>query len=178
VIVVSSRDLPRIKAKLKELGDGNTIPREVGKEIRKEVPLLRSAVKTVALHVLPKRGGLNVWVASATVRASIRYGARTAGVSVRMGRNSQGGRSDLEGIDAGVVRHPTFGRRGAKTRKAVPNAGFGRRFTVSQSANDWHDQAVTPGYFTATLKDIGLGRIRAASQRAIRAAIVKLGLDG
>jgi hypothetical protein len=176
VIEVTARDLPLIKARLKELGDGNTIPREIGREIRAEVPPLRDAVELAALVMLPKRGGLNRWVAESKVRASISYGARKAGVRLVGSRNSRGGKSDLDNIDKGVVRHPTFGHRGGKTRRAVGNGGFGRAFITVQSKNDWHDQAVAPGYFTKTLQRVGTDRMKAASERAIREAVTKLGL--
>lgn len=154
MITVSAKDLPLIKAKLRELGDGNTIPREIGREIRAEVPPLRDAVELAALVLLPKSGGLNRWVAASKVRASISYGARRAGVRLVGSRNSQGGKSDLRGIDSGTVRAPNYGNR----------------------ANKWHSQAVRPGYFTQTLARVGTDRMKAASQRAIRSAVTKLGL--
>jgi hypothetical protein len=154
MIEVSAKDLPLIKAKLKELGDGNTIPRELAREVRSEVPPLRDSVQLAALVLLPRGGGLNRWVAASKVRASISYSRRKAGIRLVGSRNSMGGRSDLAGIDAGVVRAPNYGYRGGK----------------------WHAQAVRPGFFSESVQRVGTERMKAASQRAIRAAVIKLGL--
>lgn len=155
MITVEARNLVEIRARIRELGDGSTIPREIGREIRSEVPPLRQAVERAALAQLPHRGGLNAWVAASKVRASIRYGARSAGVRLVGSRNGMGGRSDLAGIDQGTVWAPSWGRRSGK----------------------WHTQQVPPGYFSRTLQQAGTERMGAACERAIRAALVKLGLD-
>jgi len=178
VIVVVSRDLPIIKAKIKELGTGQKQLAGVRRRVQSMVPPIETAVDEHARAILPKRGGLNEWVASAPIKASIRTGARSAGVRLRMGRNSLKKRSDLDAIDKGMVRHPTYGRRGGKTRKPVKNPGaFGRHFAIVQRANDWHDQAVAPGFFSDPAARVGLDEIRRVTEEAIADALRALGLD-
>ena len=177
MIVVVSRDLPRIKAKITELGTGQKQLAAVRRRVQSVVPPIERAVDQMALEILPKGGGLNRWVADAPLKASIRTGARSAGVRLRMGRNSLKKRSDLNSIDQGVVRHPTFGRRGGKVRKAVAPTGFGRHFAIVERLNDWHDEAVAPGFFTIPAKTVGLDEIRRVTDEAIAEALRALGLD-
>lgn len=78
---------------------------------KRAVPLFRKAVKERALDTLPKRGGLNEWVAASTVKAKTTVTGERINIHLTGGRNSQGGESDLKRIDAGRARHPTWGRR-------------------------------------------------------------------
>jgi hypothetical protein len=102
--------------------------------IRNAVKPARVAIKAAARSMLPKRGGLNVWVSKIGITASIKLTAKKAGVKLKGGRNAQGGRSDMHRIDAdGRVRAPSWGR---KTR------------------SDWHNVSVTPGFFTRTAAEL------------------------
>lgn len=75
------------------------------KNIRVATAPARPAVRAFARATLPKRGGLNEWVASAAVTTSILTGARTAGVAVRVKKRGH----DMKDLDqTGVVRHPVF----------------------------------------------------------------------
>lgn len=178
MIVVVSRDLPRIKAAITELGTGQKQLAGVRRRVQSVVAPIERAVDEMALSILPHGGGLNRWVADAPLKASIRTGARSAGVRLRMGRNSLKKRSDLNSIDRGEVRHPTYGRRGGKVRKALPQTGgFGRHFAIEERKNDWHDQAVEPGFFTIPAKTVGLTEIRRVTEDAIADALRALGLD-
>jgi hypothetical protein len=89
-------------------------------------------VRAHALAILPQTGGLAAWVAKARIGFRISYGARTAGVRLRGGRKSLTDRSDLQGIDAGKVRRPSWGRR---------------------HAGQWHTQSVAPGWWSTPLGD-------------------------
>lgn len=82
------------------------------KRLKDPVPIVRKAVKDNALATLPKRGGLNEWVAKATVKAKTSVTGDVIDIHLSAGRNSMGARSDLKRIDAGRVRHPAWGRRG------------------------------------------------------------------
>lgn len=103
------------------MGADRQIVNDMAKEIRRAGPAIRREVRAHIMAELPKRDGLNAWVARAPVRINVRRGATTAGVSVTVGRNSQTGRADLKGLDAGGVRHPLYGNR-----------------------KHWYGQAVTP----------------------------------
>jgi hypothetical protein len=102
--------------------------------IRKPVPEIRKAIKARALDTLPGRGGLNVWVAAIRIGTTIKLSGRAAGVRLRGGRNSTGGRSDVKRIDRGRVRAPSWGRR---------------------TRGSWHTQTVPAGFFTKPAADVG-----------------------
>src|SRR5690242_8932474 len=79
------------------------------REIREIAKPAVDAVRKSALESLPKRGGLNEWVAEATIKTSILTGSRSAGVSIRARKTGH----DLPAINAGTARHPVFGNRNA-----------------------------------------------------------------
>jgi hypothetical protein len=110
------------KAILKELRAG----------IRKPFPVVRQRIKAYALATLPGAGGLGRWVASSRITLSVKASSRSAAVTVKGGRNSVGGRSDLNAIDRGRVRHPSWGRKGA---------------------GQWHTQTVPAGFFTKPVSE-------------------------
>ena len=85
-----------------------------------------AAVRASARANLPKRGGLNEWVAGGRYTVSVLTGPRTAGVAIRGTKSGH----DLRTIDrTGRVRHPVYGNRSA-----------------------WATTQVQPGYFTRPLK--------------------------
>lgn len=100
--------------------------RGLTRAVRPVIPKVRAH----AIDILPSSGGLGRWVASAKIGARIGYTSRTAGVRLRGGRKSLRDASDLRRLDAGSLRHPTFGRR---------------------HGNAWHPQKVTPGWWTDPL---------------------------
>lgn len=101
----------------------------IGKGVRRGLPAVREAIAARAVDSLPSRHGLGEWVAKTRVTATVRLRARSGTIRLKGGRNSAGARSDIKAIDAGRVRAPSWGRR------------YG---------NAWHNQAVTPGFFTET----------------------------
>lgn len=135
-------DIARVAAQVRKLGDGRTIPNRMSKRIRKAVPPIRRSIRKSAKDLLPARGGarrgyqgLNRWVAAAKVQAKILRGPRTASVSLVIGRKSEKNRSDLHKInDKGVVRAPTFDRRGP---------------------GDWHTQHVPDHYVEKGIENQG-----------------------
>lgn len=105
---------------------------ELKREMRTPVPVVRKAVRARALATLPKRGGLNKWVAAIQFKATQQIAGTTVRITLKGGRNSAGGRSDIKRLDAGRTRHPSWGRRGK---------------------GQWHVTNVTPGFFTEPAKD-------------------------
>lgn len=103
------------------------VTRALRRRIREPIPSVRAAIKRRALDVLPRRGGLAVWVSRTKVTAKLTLSGRAAGVRLKGGRNSKGGRTDTRSIDKGLVRAPSWGRR-------------------SEAA--WHSQRVPGGFFT------------------------------
>ena len=101
---------------------------QLRRDFRAGVPVVRKKIRTRALATLPKTGGLAKWVSKTRVSADIRFAGRWIGVRLKGSRKSLKEKSDLKRLDAGMVRHPSWGRRGK---------------------GDWHTQPVTAGFFTA-----------------------------
>lgn len=116
---------------LRAFDDRRAVVKAMRRGLTREArPVLR-IVRRHAVDILPSRGGLGVWVAKSTLSFQIRYGGRSAGVRLRGRRNSGRGRADLERIDRGEVRHPSWGRR---------------------ARGNWHVQAVAPGWWSTPLE--------------------------
>lgn len=118
------------------------------KEIRQPIPSVRTAIKRRALDTLPKGGGLNVWVSRTKVTAKIKLAGRAAGVQLKGSRKSAKDKSDLRRLDAGKVRHPSWGRRGG---------------------DQWHSQTVTAGFFTKPAAEVD--QWAKACERAVENAV-------
>lgn len=103
------------------------ILRTLRQEMPKAVPQVRKAIRSRALDSLPKGGGLNKWAAAIQIRSNVDIYGRTVHIKLRGGRNSLKNKSDINRLDAGTVRHPSWGRRGR---------------------GQWHVTAVTPGFFS------------------------------
>jgi hypothetical protein len=113
------------------------------REVRKPVPAIRKAIRARAKNILPSSGGLGAWVSRIGISVRFKLSGRSTGITLKGGRNSQGGRSDIRAIDAGRVRHPSWGRRGPK---------------------QWHNQVVRTGFFTGPVAETDAWR-----EAAIRA---------
>lgn len=109
------------------------VTRALRRRIREPIPTVRSAIKRRALDVLPGRNGLAAWVARTKVTAKITLSGRAAGVRLKGGRNSKGGRTDTRSIDKGTVRAPSWGRR---------------------ADADWHSQRVPAGFFSEPAAEV------------------------
>jgi hypothetical protein len=108
------------------------ILRELRRELATPVPSVKKAIRSRAKDTLPKGGGLNKWVAAVSISARQQELGKSIRVTFKAGRNSQGGRSDVNRIDKGSTRHPAWGRRGK---------------------GQWTVTRVTPGFFTIPLQD-------------------------
>lgn len=121
-------DIRAFARELRRFEDRKVVLRNLRVAIRKPFPAVRAKVRASAKAILPKRGGLNAWAAAIRVNLTLKATTtRSAGVIVKGGRNSAGGRSDVRALDRGRVRAPSWGRRG-------------------QGA--WHTVLVEPGFFT------------------------------
>jgi hypothetical protein len=120
------RDLKNFEAK-------KPVIKEFRQNVRKPLPGIRKAVKAQAMAILPKSGGLNAWVAKSTVSLVLKMrSATSAQIKLKAARKSQKNKSDLNRIDKGRVRAPSWGKR---------------------TAASWHTQSVSPGFFTEPAKD-------------------------
>lgn len=80
-----------------------------GRELGKPVA---DAFKAAALADLPKKGGLNEWVAKRMkTKTQIRLSGKNVGISFVTRHKGERGLSDLKALNAGRVRYPLFGDR-------------------------------------------------------------------
>ena len=121
-----------VYAQIKAFDDSRQVLKAMRKGIREPVPAIRRAIRDRATSTLPRRGGLNRWVAGIRVNASIKLGSRAITMKLKGGRNSVGSRSDINAIDRGRVRAPSWGRKGP---------------------GQWHTQSVSPGFFKRPAAD-------------------------
>lgn len=120
--------LEKLGRDLKEAGD-KELRREMlktGQAIGKPV---KENIRKHALSDLPRKGGLNVWVAkNAKTQTQVRLSGRNLGVRFR---TKFKGSSDVAAINAGEVRHPLFGNK-----------------------DHWYATKVTPGFAYRALDEL------------------------
>lgn len=131
--ITGAEQLRALGRDLKAAGvQGQGLRRELLRGMRAAEKPLKDAVHQSALDSLPKKGGLNEWVAAESVTARNSLSGRGAGVRiVARKKGGKKGSHDLEAVDAGNVRHPVWGR----WLKDVPT------------------QSVESGYFTKPLNE-------------------------
>lgn len=97
--------LRRVAAAVKVAGDKD-LQRELRRAMQRGGKPLLAAARAGAAERLPKRGGLADRVAGSKFAVRTRSVGKGAGVRV-IGRSGY----DLQGLDEGMVRHPTYGHR-------------------------------------------------------------------
>lgn len=134
-----SESLARLVADLRRFEGRKVVLAELRREIRKPVPAVRKAIRVRAVATLPHRGGLGTWVSRSSITVQVKTSGRSAGVRLKGGRNSKGGRSDIRAIDRGRLRARSWRSGRWHTQNVAP--GF---FTQPASAVDqWRDACVT-----------------------------------
>jgi hypothetical protein len=121
--VTGAEQMRALALDLKAAGsDGAGLRRELLAGMRAVGKPLADKARASALSLLPKAGGLNQWVADSNI------GVRNnlTGSSTRIGMRivSTKGAHNLEGIDAGRVRHPVYGKRSTWVSQTVPQGWF------------------------------------------------------
>lgn len=118
----------RLVAELRAFQNRGEVIKAMKAGIRKPVPAVRKKIRANALGTLPKGGGLNEWVSKIRINVEVKLtGYKRVGIRLKGGRNSKGARSDVNAIDRGRVRAPSWGHR---------------------TAASWHSQTVPAGFFT------------------------------
>jgi hypothetical protein len=125
-------NVDQLVAEIRGFRNSKAVIAAMRKGIRSGIAPVRKAVRATAVESLPSRGGLNQWVAKTRINLNVRVGSSSARVRITGGRNSAGGQSDINAIDRGRVRAPSWGRKGR---------------------DDWHTQSVDPGFFTETIDE-------------------------
>lgn len=123
VRIEGADQLERVGRQLKELGDKD-LRKELFRGFNRATKPLKIAVRTSAELRLPKRGGLNRFVAASRLSTRTRVSGKNVGVRIVAAKRG----SDVEAIDRGRLRHPVFGNRRV-----------------------WVTQQITPGWFTVPL---------------------------
>ncbi|HWB36975.1 MAG TPA: hypothetical protein VHA75_13225 [Rugosimonospora sp.] len=136
---------------VRAMGSDRTIIKALTKRIRTLGTPVKTELKTSALAVLPKRGGLAAWVAKSRLTISVRRGTHTAGISIKQGRNSAGGRTDLRAIDRGRLRHPMLGDR-----------------------EHWYTQQITPGFWSDVIDGPAADQFQQEAVAAIDDALAEV----
>lgn len=99
------------------LHDVRNFDRELSKSLGRYIRLAAKPVGERTLlrgaGGLPRSGGLSDRISEGRVSVSVRTGAGTAGVDIRL-QNREG--DDLTGLDKGEVRHPVFAQPGWQPR--------------------------------------------------------------
>lgn len=124
--------LSQLVAQLKAYPARNEFVKQFRKDIRKPVTPIRRAVKARAKAILPSGGGLGAWVARLSVTSKVYLGSKRARIQVKGSRKNATDKAWLTRIDAGSVRHPTWGRRGKDA---------------------WHTQSIPSGFWSDPLEE-------------------------
>lgn len=137
---MANASLVALVADLRGFTRRKEVLRNLRRRIREPLPGVQRAVTASALYTLPARNGLAAWVAAEKITAVVRVSGRAAKVKIAGARQSQRRQSDLRSINAGEVRHPSWGRR---------------------AEGQWHAQAVTSEYFTRPAGEVDQWRAAA-----------------
>jgi hypothetical protein len=132
VTITGAEQMRAVGALLKEAGDeGKALRKGLLAEMRSAEQEGLQKAKESALANLPKRGGLNEWVAASKFASRNRLTGRTVGVSLIASKaGGRQGQHDVEATDAGTFRHPVFGHK------------------------VWVEQSINPGWWTNALTSL------------------------
>ncbi len=126
-------DFETFRRELRAFDGRREVLRALRADLRTPLPAARAVLRSWAVGNLPSSGGLGVWVGFNTkVTAVVSTGGRSALIRIKGSRKVGKDKADLVKLDAGAVRHPSWGRTGA---------------------GQWHTQAVAPGFFSDTVGD-------------------------
>jgi hypothetical protein len=101
-------DYAALARRLRKAGERDLM-RELTKGVTKATRPVPKAIRAEARAILPKRGGLNVYVARMSIRTKKYTGGRQAGVVITGAKKKGTGKVDVRRINQGKVRHPTYG---------------------------------------------------------------------
>lgn len=133
-----AEQLRQLSAALRKAGR-NDLRKELASGLRRAIKPMKKEFQRGALGILPHRGGLAEWVAGSTsFRTRVNTGANP---SVSIAASLKG--HDLEAMDNGELRHPTFGHRNAWVSQAIrPGWWTDSGILAAQDARDELDKAL------------------------------------
>lgn len=123
VEVTTTSGMPLREVSLRLRAAGNIeLKKQMGSKIRLATLPARQAVRAEEQKVLPKKGGLNNFVAKSPLGTSIMVGAKTAGVKI-----TQRGRGhNISAMNKGHLRHPLFGDMNNWYSQSIPTGWWDR----------------------------------------------------
>lgn len=109
--VKGAHQLADLGRDLRQAGDqGKELKREISKAAQRATRPVKREFPAAIADRLPS--GLADWVnAALKTTTRIRLSGRNVGVRIRIRRPKQGGEADVNRLDRGRARHPTYGRR-------------------------------------------------------------------
>ena len=133
ITVTGADGLARLGRALRQAGR-NDLRKELLRGVRRASKPMVPAARAAALEGLPKRGGLAADVSGAKWVVRTRLQGRGAGVRITGAWSSDGRQHDLSKMDSGVIRHPTWGRRGIGDWEAQTAGVRARWFSDAMNA--------------------------------------------
>lgn len=125
LIVTGADDFTRLAKRFRQQGTaGKGLRKTVRDSIRTSAKPLGRFVAVSAGRDLPRRGGLGYRVGGASV--GVTANLSSVGVTARLRLKTAG--YDLQAMDRGRLRHPTFGNRRAWVNQTVRAGAFTRPF--------------------------------------------------
>jgi hypothetical protein len=94
-----ARDLDRASARLRS---------QTRQRLADAALVMIPDIRAAARDRLPRKGGLNTYIADSAITTRVSTGVTVTGVMIVGRRPKRGGGVDLEAINAGTVRHPVF----------------------------------------------------------------------
>lgn len=123
--IEGAEQLDRLSRELRAVGNKD-LRRDLYRGIQRATKPLKERAKDAARSKLPKRGGLNEFVAASKFATKTRGSGANVGVRITAAKAGH----DVRSIDRGRLRHPVFGNRSV-----------------------WVNQSVEPGWFSETIDD-------------------------
>ena len=130
----SATELRALSVRLRATGQSG-LKRNIAIAVRAATVPARDAVRSELRAVMPKGGGLNEWLAKASVTSTVLTGPKTAGVVIRGTKRGH----DLKAVNTGIVRHPTRGG----PNFSLPMRGKGQWGETKVPAR-WWEKALKP----------------------------------
>lgn len=156
-VTVSTPGLLAFRRDLKAIAAAG-LGKDLAKGLSAAARPLRPAITAQATQTLPKGGGYNAVMAkSLRVRASTRADRLSALIQVTIYSAGKKERRDIRRVDAGVLRHPVYGRS-RRLRRGVRAGTYIR--------NPWAATSVPAGFVSRPIEAVG-PKVTAAGRQVV-----------
>ena len=140
VRINGSLELRRLADQIRVTGDKG-LGKEMAAGLRQVAKPVQTAVRESATATMPKRGGYaEAFTKSLRFRTALRNAKRDAFFRVTTFADGVGQRRDIDALEAGILRHPVFGR-------------YRRRKGGGRHPNPWAVTKVQAGFHERGTKD-------------------------